>query len=162
MSSEQAQKVFRGTAGMPYLIQEFCIRLLCGLPPDQASESHIEDRYIEDIEESQDYLNIVYHHCSSEQGPEARCIMLITAIFKEVTRPDIMRELNGRGISLKRSQLDELLLWLVEFGILERALLNQNQQSFRILPLYLQKAIMTMEPEQLLKDYLQGFAQKEQ
>ena len=61
VSDEHAHKIFIGTAGVPYLIQDFCIRLLCGLSPCQVSKPDIDGSAIEETEQSPDYLNTVRH-----------------------------------------------------------------------------------------------------
>ncbi len=151
ISDKQAKEVFKGTAGVPFLIQDFCVRLICGLSPSQASKPSIEDVAIEEVAQSPDYLETVFHYYEYDQDWDSKCIMLITAILGEVTRQDILQELEKRRCSLRREQLDKLLRFLIEFGVIKAAKPN----LFTILSKYLYQAIMTREPESLLDSLIE-------
>jgi AAA domain len=152
ISNEQALRIFQGTAGVAVLIQEFCIRLLCRDVPS-IDKSEIEDSVIENIEKSSDYLNVVFDHYEYGQKWTSFCIMLIAAIHKEVSRQDLMQEIDKHGIRLSRSQLDESLKFLTKFGVLEEKELKPGYYS--ILPKYLSLAIMTRDPDMLLNEKIE-------
>lgn len=156
INNEQAQRIFKGTAGVPFLIQDFCIRLLCELSPNQASKAEISDDIIEEIELSPDYLETVFSYYTYAQGWASMCIMLLTAMLGEVTIQDISREFSNRGVVLKRTRLDELLRYLVGFGVLKSILPKEGGQIIRytVLSEYLCRAIMTRYPESLLDSFL--------
>lgn len=82
ISDNQAERIFEGTAGVAMLIQEFCIRLLCGRF-HLDSKAEIEDTEIGMIEQSPDYLHVVFKHYLYGQGWVEMSIMLITAMQKE-------------------------------------------------------------------------------
>src|SRR5205085_10583409 len=91
VSDDQAYRIFKGTAGVAVLIQEFCIRLLYRhfylyRHFHQHTKSAIEDAAIEAIEQLPDYLRVVFHHYEYGQEWVSMSAMLIAAILTEVTR----------------------------------------------------------------------------
>jgi small GTP-binding protein len=145
ITDAQAQRIFKGTAGVAVLIQEFCIRLLLNL--DQTSAPQIKDSAISDVECSPAYLDVVFKHYKYGQDWKAMSAMLITAIGGVATRGDITRGLEQSGIFVERDRLDEVLEFLITFGVLEEF----EGGSFRILSGYLSRAIEAREPTSLLK-----------
>ncbi len=79
------------------------------------------------------------------------CVMLITAMREEASRQDILREFKERSIPLKRTRLDQLLRFLIDFGVLKAVKLN----SYKIWSGYLYESIMNQDPQSLLEDYLE-------
>src|SRR5262249_18067383 len=81
ISDEQAYRIFVGTAGIPHLIQDFCLRLICGLPLDQIDKPDIAMSEIEETESSPDYLNTVRHYYQYEQEWDTESVMLIITML---------------------------------------------------------------------------------
>jgi len=150
VSDEQVQRIYKGTAGVPFLIQDFCIRLLCSLSPSQVSTPDIEASAIEEVEQSHDYLESVYQYYKYAQEWDSLSIMLIIAILGEATRRDIMQELKNRGSSLTRGEIDDILPFLIQFGIIEAS----KGDLFTIQSRYLYQALMMRDPEPLLDSFL--------
>jgi hypothetical protein len=157
INDNQTRRIFNGTAGVPVLIQEFCIRLLLGL--QDFSKSEIENSAIDEIEQSPDYLQIVFEHYMYAQVWDSKSVMIITAILGEITRSDITRELSNHGITLSRDRLDEILEFLVKFGVLKECIGKPGYYS--VWSSYLSHAIMTREPYQLLDSEIEKGKNKE-
>ena len=147
ISDEQATRIFKGTAGVPYLIQDFCIHLLCSLPHEQANNPKIEDSAIDKIEMSHTYHTTVRRYYDYAQEWDSRCIMLCAVLHKEINRQEIMQEFIKNDAPLERSRLDTLLDFLVDFGILQPL---PATNLYSILPGYLSQAYMARDPVNLL------------
>lgn len=138
-----------------FIIQEFCIRLLCGRFHQDGSPE-IEDAEIEAIEHSPDYLSVIFEHYQYGQGWISMSVMLITAIREEVTRYDFTLEFSKLGVTLDWGRIDAALGFLVKFGVLEEF----KPGHYRILSNYLREAIMTREPFSLLDGQLRKRSKK--
>ncbi|MEW6498618.1 MAG: tetratricopeptide repeat protein, partial [Cyanobacteriota bacterium] len=149
ITDDQARRIYEGTAGVAVLLQEFCIRLLRGLR--QVNTSHIEDAEIEKIEQSPEYLSVVFEHYKYAQEWDCMAVLLLTTILEEVKKRDIIKELSKQGASLTASRLDKILEFLVRFGVLEEF----NAGEYRVLPGYLCHAIQAREADWLLESALE-------
>jgi hypothetical protein len=142
ITNDQAQRIFEGTAGVPMLIQDHCIRLL--------HLSHhgrkIDGSAIEEVERSPDYLNMVFKYYAYAQGWESRSIVHIAVLLKQISRRDIMQKFAEHGIALEQKHLETLLGFLVNFGVLEEF----EAGHYRVLSRYLSLAIEARDPEALL------------
>ena len=147
ISDEQVTRIFKGTAGVPYLIQDFCIRLLCSISHEQANKTKIEDSAIAKIEMSPEYHTDVIRYYDYAQEWDSRCIMLCAILHKEINRQKIIQEFTKNDAPLERLRLDTLLEFLVSFGILQE---SPTTNLYSILPEYLARAYMAREPVTLL------------
>ncbi|HEY9829590.1 MAG TPA: tetratricopeptide repeat protein [Stenomitos sp.] len=155
VTDDQARQIYEGTAGVAVLIQEFCIRLLRGLR--QVNTSYIEDAEIEKIEQSPEYLSVVFEHYKYAQEWDSLAVLLLTTILEEVKKRDIIKALSKQGASLTASRLDKILEFLVRFGVLEEF----KAGEYRVLPGYLCHAIQARDPDLLLESALeQGCVKK--
>ena len=145
VNDDQAMRIFKGTAGVAVLIQEFCIRLL-DAHIRQSNKPEIDDALIEEVERFPDYLNEVFHHYEYGQNWISTSIMLITAILEKVTREDIVLEFGKRGTKISWDQLDKALNFLIKFGTLEEF----QGGYYKIASTYLRLGIMIRNPYSML------------
>jgi hypothetical protein len=158
VATDHARRIHKGTAGVPVLIQEFCIRLLnCHLLPSRAE---IDELSIAEIEQDPEYLGIVQDYFEYGLVDKAKAIMTIAAMRRETTRSEIMAEWSRRGSYLSRYQLDKQLSILIRFGVLEQD--RRNHSLFKISPGYLAATILGDEPEALLDEYISGTGTREE
>ena len=136
VSTQQAQRIFKGTAGVAVLIQGFCRRLLIKI--HRSRDSLVSDSAIKIIEEDPDYLNMVFDYYEYAQTWDFMAVMLITARLKKSTRQNIIHIFSEYGVKLTWDQLDKLLKFLVRFGVLEEF----KAGRYRVLSKYLYKAIV--------------------
>jgi len=148
LSDAQANRIYEGTGGVAVLIQEFCLKLLDELRLSSAME--ISDTSIEEVEQSPDFLDIVFEHYKYGQTWDSMAITLLTAIKEEVQRKDVTEVFQEHGIVLSRDQLDKALDFLKQFGVLEKL----KNSHFRVLSGYLADAIKTNDPDSLLESEL--------
>ncbi len=148
VSYAQANRIYEGTAGVAVLIQEFCLKLLDELRLSVASE--ISDTTVEEVEQSPDFLDIVFEHYKYGQTWDSMAITLLTAMKGEVQRKDITEVFKEHGIVLSRDQLDKALDFLKQFGVLQKL----KNGHFRVLSGYLTDAIKTNDPDSLLESEL--------
>jgi hypothetical protein len=145
ISDDQAQRIFRGTAGVPVLIQKFCIQLL--QKRRDFSKRNIENSEIEAVERS-GYLGAVLDYYMYGQLWDSTAVMLMAAIHENVTRGDLMQGFKQHGVALSRNRLDEILKFLTQFGVLQ----EYDAGHYRIWAGYLTQAIMTRDPHELLAE----------
>ncbi|GAB1542175.1 hypothetical protein NUACC21_48490 [Scytonema sp. NUACC21] len=148
VSDVQANRIYKGTAGVAVLIQEFCLQLLDGLRQSGASE--ISDAAIEEVEQFPDFLDIVFEHYRYGQTWDSMAITVLTAMKGEVQRTDITKVFQQHGIDLKREQLDRALDFLRRFGVLQKL----RNGHYCVLSSYLVDAIKANDPESLLESKL--------
>ena len=148
----QANRIYQGTAGVAVLIQEFCLQLLDQLRQSGVSESisEISDTAIEEVEQSPDFLDIVFEHYRYGQTWDSMAITLLTAMRGEVQRKDITQVFKEHGIILSRDRLDNALNFLNQFGVLQKL----KNSRFCILSGYLIDAIITNDPDSFLESEL--------
>ncbi len=140
VSNRQAQRIFKGTAGVAVLIQEFCRRLLIKIHISRDSlvpSPVVPDSALKKIEEDPDYLNMVFDYYEYAQTWDSMAVMLITARLKESTRQNIIHIFSEYGVKLTWDRLDQLLSFLLRFGILE----DFKKGRYQFLSEYLYKAI---------------------
>jgi hypothetical protein len=148
VTDKQAYRIFKGTAGVAVLIQEFCIRLLRELR--EVNIPVIEDNQIAKIEKSPEYLGIVFEHFQYAQKWDSMAVLLITSIFGEINKRNILKEINKQGATLSILRLDKILDFLVRFGVLEEF----KPSEYKVLPNYLHCAIIARDPELQLESVL--------
>jgi predicted RNA-binding protein with RPS1 domain len=141
----QARQIFLGTAGVPYLIQEFCIRLITGMKDYTRVE--IDDAAISAVADSPEYLHVVFNYYEYAQTWDSVTVMTIVALLKQANRQQIIQELNKFGVTLNHARLEKILDFLVQFGILTQS----KQGYYRILSQYLADAITLRDPHLLLE-----------
>jgi len=141
VSMRQAQRIFEGTAGVAVLIQDFCKRLL--LTVKSSRESDIEDAAIKKVEESPDYLSWVYDYYKYAQTWDSLAITVITERLNQATRVDISQQFSNYGVTLTWDQLDDLLSFLLKFGVLKEF----EAGHFKVLSKYLCRAIEARSPK---------------
>ena len=145
ISDENASRIIQGTAGVPVLIQEFCIRLLEGLK--SFDTPIIGEAEFKRVESSPEYLDTVYEHFKYAQTRESMSVMLLTSMLGETSRQVLTEKFQEKGILVDRQQLDAILSFLTEFGVLKERALDE----FIILPTYLTRAIMGRSSDSLLE-----------
>jgi len=148
VSNAQANRIYAGTDGVAVLIQEFCLKLLDELR--QSGVSEISDTTIEEVEQSPDFLDIVFEHYKYGQTWDSMAITLLSAMKGEVQRKDITIVFKEHGIVLSTDQLDKALDFLKRFGVLQKL----KNGYFRVLSGYLTDAIKTNDPDSRLESEL--------
>ncbi|MCP4349845.1 MAG: TIR domain-containing protein [Desulfobacterales bacterium] len=149
ITDDQTYRIYKGTAGVPVLIQGFCISLLTMLH-QEANTSKIEmidNSVIEKVEQSPDFLNMVFKYYEYAQWWESRSLMFITAILGIVRREDITQKFAEYGVTLTQERLEDLFEFFVNFGVLEEF----EAGRYKILSHYLSEAIKVRNPEALLE-----------
>ncbi len=135
VSAQQAERIFKGTAGVAVLIQGFCRRLL--LKIHRSRDPNVPDSVIKIIEEDPDYLNMVFDYYEYAKTWDSMAVMLVTARLKESTRQDIIQLFSEYGVKLTWDRLDNILRFLTQFGILKEF----EAGRYQVLSKYLCKAI---------------------
>ena len=149
LSEDQAKRIYDGTAGIPVLIQTFCICLL-GQDLD-TSTSSISDSHIEHTESDPGYLETVFEHFMYAQTWHSMVVMLIVAINKRVGRRAIQKELGDLDCELSRDRLDRVLRDLRQFSVIR----EPKPGEFEIAAGHLDRAIESRDPVTLLESELQ-------
>jgi hypothetical protein len=144
VAAEQAHRIYRGTAGVAWLIQSFCIALL------NQGEDQIDDAMIQRVESDGSYLSAVWDHFQYGLDPISSVLMLHCAAEPESGHADLMTYFSDHSLKVSRSNLDQHLDFLVNFGVLQ----EDPPGSFSLTSLYLQQAIEARDPAGLLTDYL--------
>jgi hypothetical protein len=145
----QAKRIYRGTAGMAALIQEFCSRLL--IAQRDATTTEITDDAIEHVERMPSYLDQTFHYFYNyDETTLSRAVFLIVAIERRVNRAAIARILRQAGARVSREQIDQSLALLSSFGILD----EYTAGSYRLPALYLERAAQDRHPQGLLDEEL--------
>ena len=148
VSDAQSSRIAQGTAGVAVLIQEFCLKLLDELR--QSGVSEISDTDIEIVEQSPDFLEVVFDYYKYAQTWDSLAITILTAIHKEVQRKDITETFKEHRINLVRDRLDAVLKFLTQFGVLYQP----KAGRYRVLSSYLTTAINVNDPDSLLASEL--------
>jgi hypothetical protein len=144
VTREQARRIYHGTAGAAWLIQHFCLALL------HLGENHIDDAMIEKIEQNSAFLTKVWDYFEYGLKPTSKAILMMTALQPDAERRQLMERFAEHSVELSRIVLDEHLDFLVKFGVLQ----EDPPGFYHILPIYLRSALMALDPESLMLDYL--------
>lgn len=145
VTTEQARRIFTGTAGIAWLIQHFCIALL------HLGEDRIDDAMIERIERAPSYLQAVWDYYEYGLDVVAFAILMLSALHPGINRRHIMERFADHAVGLTRATLDERLAFLVNFGVLR----EEPAGCYSVLSGYFGRAIEARDPESLLLDALQ-------
>lgn len=150
ISRKQALRIIHGTARVPVLLQEFCMRLLLGRSRNTAPG--FSDEAISVIEQMPAFLQSVYDYFQYglKEQSASEAILLITYHREQITRAELTGEFKRRGVSLAAARLEQALGFLTAFGVLEEA----SNGMFRIKASYLKDAIRARNPEHLLEEAL--------
>jgi GTPase SAR1 family protein len=150
INGKQAHRIYKGTAGIPHLIQDFCLRLLCALPDDQIDKPDIATEALEEIENSPDYLHVVRHYYQYAQKADTKAVMLIIALLGTASRQQIIAEWQKRGRVLQQQHLAKNIRFLHDFGVIEIGRGN----LYRIKADYLSQALLDEDPALLIDELL--------
>lgn len=145
VSNAQANRIYEGTSGVAVLIQEFSLKLLDEIHSSNASD--ISDTLIEEVEQSPDFLDIVFSHYKYGQTWDSMAITLLTAMKGEIQRQDITQLFTAHGIIYSRDKLDKALNFLTQFGVLQKL----KNGHFQVLPSYLTDAVKIDDPDSFLE-----------
>ena len=149
VTDAHVDRIYTGTAGVAVLIQEFCVKLLNELHQNGASEIIQSD--IEKVEQMPEFLAIVREYYEYAQEWQSLSITILTAINQEISRDTLRNMFNEYGIKCTKMELDSVLKFLTQFGVLK----EYKSGHFRILAKYLQDAIEANEPQLWLKETLE-------
>ena len=151
VDDEKARRIYKGTAGVAVLIQGLCLQLL----KEQlirADRFEIDDSTFEKIERLPDYLSMVFSYYEYGLTWDLMSVVLIAALAGEVTRDLITAEFAQRGVSLDRTRLDDMLKFLVKFGVLNEYEIG----CYGVLSDYFFHGIRGRDPRSLLEAKLKA------
>lgn len=148
VSDVQASRIYEGTAGVAVLIQEFCLKVLDEIRLSNAIQ--VDDTAIEAVEQSPDFLDIVFDHYKYAQTWDSMAITVLTAIEGDIQRKNIDDVFKKFGVAISRDRIDKSLSFLRQFGVLKK----MKNGHFRMLPTYLTDAINIDDPESLIESEL--------
>jgi hypothetical protein len=144
VTADQAHRIYRGTAGVSWLIQYLCIALL------YQGKDQIDDAVIQRVERDGPYLSAVWEHFQYGLDPISSILMLRCAAQPQTGRAEFMQYFADHALGVSRSNLDEHVDFLLNFGVLQ----EDPPGYFSVTSLYLQYAIEARDPAGLLTDYL--------